>query len=156
MKEGHGFCAPKVTTFPGIQKKIITMNLNSPSHHLLFTMNSHWGLCRKTNYHKSDGDVVWSFNFILLQCSTDFEGSDHTRKVIISAVKQISTNECCVALWCNCHNNSRQEESAQNGRTTITTISRVQVLKFEAQNFEGERTLREYGGFHQDLELDVL
>lgn len=88
MKEGHGFCAPKVTTFPGIQKKIITMNLNSPSHHLLFTMNSHWGLCPKTNYYKSDGNVVWSFNCILLQYSMDFEGSDHIRKVIISAVSK--------------------------------------------------------------------
>jgi hypothetical protein len=58
MKEGHGFCALKVTTFPGIQKKIITMNLNSPSHHLLFRMNSHQGLCPKTNYYKSDGNVV--------------------------------------------------------------------------------------------------
>ncbi len=98
MKEGHGFCAPKVTTFPGIQKKIITMNLNSPSHHLLFRMNSHRGLCPKTNHHKSDGNVVWSFNFILLQYSMDFEGSDHIRKVVISAVKQISTHQCCVAL----------------------------------------------------------
>ncbi len=88
MKEGHGFCAPKVTTFPGIQKKIITMNLNSPSHHLLFMMNSHWGLCPKTNYYKSDGNVVWSFNCILLQYSMDFEGSDHIRKVIISAVSK--------------------------------------------------------------------